>query len=80
MGNKLHIAPIEYVLVGKLLFIGDIKSISDSEVLEFQDTIDFLILYHANKDNINMNILEKEAQKLGLESTLKRLLSIKFPE
>lgn len=80
MGNKLRIAPLEYVLIGKVLFIGDIDKITDSELLEFQDAVDFLTLFYANEGKIDINILKREAKKLGVDRTLKRLLEIKFRE
>ncbi|MHA1378465.1 MAG: DUF6036 family nucleotidyltransferase [Candidatus Helarchaeota archaeon] len=76
--HNLYIASLEYVLIGKLLFIGKIDDIADSELLEYQDVLDFLTIYHANNDRINKILLKEKAMEIGLENTLKRLVSFKF--
>ena len=78
LGYELYIAPLEYVLLGKVLFMGRIDDIPDSELLEYQDIIDFLTLYHTNKKKINMDFLKNRVKDIGLESTLDRILSIKL--
>ncbi|MBD3227485.1 MAG: hypothetical protein GF329_04780 [Candidatus Lokiarchaeota archaeon] len=76
-GCKLYIAPLEYVLLGKLMFIGRIEDIPESELLEYQDILDFLIIYNSNKDDVNEDLLTRKAKNLGLENTLNKLKSIK---
>ena len=76
--DELYIAPLEYVLIGKLVFMGDINDESDSDLLSFGDVKDFLTLYYANKENIDMNLLTKKALEMRIESRMKRLLSLKF--
>lgn len=78
LGVSLFIAPLEYVLLGKLLYMGNIDDIPDSELYEYQDVSDFLTLYHANKEQINEPFLVKKANEYHLGSTLKRLRSIKL--
>ena len=78
LGYDLYIAPLEYVLLGKVLFMGRIEDIPDSELLEYQDIVDFLTLYHTNKKKINMDFLKNRVKDIGLDSTLDRLLSIKL--
>ena len=76
LGKDLCIAPLEYVLIGKLIYMGLIDDIPDSELLEYQDIVDFLTLLHANKDKINISFINEKAKELGINSTLDRLLSI----
>ncbi|MFW9989912.1 MAG: DUF6036 family nucleotidyltransferase [Candidatus Odinarchaeota archaeon] len=76
LGKELYIAPLEYVLIGKLLYMGLIEDIPSSELLEYQDVIDFLTLFHANKDRINLAFLKNKTEQIGLKDTLERLLSI----
>ena len=76
--DELYIAPLEYVLIGKLVFMGDINDESDSDLLSFGDVKDFLTLYYANKENVDMNLLTKKALEMRIESRMKRLLSLKF--
>jgi len=78
LGFSLFIAPLEYVLLGKLLYMGNIDDIPDSELYEYQDVSDFLTLFHANKEQINKPFLVKKANEYHLGSTLKRLRSIKL--
>ena len=76
LGKALFIAPLEYVLIGKIIFLGLIDDISNSELLEYQDAIDFLTLFHANKDTIDLLFLKNKSKQIGLNTTLDRLLSI----
>ena len=75
---NLCMAPLEYVLLGKILYIGKIDDIPDSELFEYQDILDFLTIYHANKEKIDEEFLIRKVKEIGLESTFKRLKSIKF--
>lgn len=76
LGLELSIAPIEYVLIGKIIYMGKIDDIPDSELLEYQDIIDFLTIFHANKEKVNLALISSKMEEIGLNSTLKRLLSI----
>ena len=78
LGSNMKIAPLEYVLIGKLVYMGNINDIPDSELLEYQDILDFLTLYHANKEVINMPLLENKAIDMNLKYTLDRLKAIKL--
>jgi len=60
--------------------MGTIDDIPDSELLEYQDILDFLTIYHANKGSINMDLVYKKIGEIGLLSTLERLLSIDLKE
>ena len=78
LGNELNISPLEYVLLGKILFIGNIEDIPDSELLEYQDVLDFITLYHLNKEEIIEVLLNQLVKEVGLNHVLKRLKAIKF--
>ncbi|MHA1489800.1 MAG: hypothetical protein ACTSRI_09100 [Promethearchaeota archaeon] len=78
LGYDLYIAPLEYVLIGKVLYMGKIVNIPDAELFEYQDIVDFVTVYTINKDKINMNFLHNKVEEIGLLSTLERLVSIKF--
>ncbi len=78
MGIKVRIAPLEYVLIGKLIFMGLIDDVPDGELMEFQDVIDFLTLYHSNKEKIDLISLKNKAKQIGLQNTLERLLSFEI--
>jgi hypothetical protein len=78
LGHDLYIASLEYVLLGKILYMGKIDKIIDSELLEYQDIFDFLTLYHTNKEKINLDFLKNKVKETGLKSTLDRLMSIKL--
>jgi hypothetical protein len=58
--------------------MGDLKGIPDSELLEYQDIIDFLILFYANKDSIDRIFLEKKAKEMNIADRFERLLKINF--
>ncbi|TFG25457.1 MAG: hypothetical protein EU529_01080 [Promethearchaeota archaeon] len=78
LGLELSIAPIEYVLIGKIIYMGKIDDIPDSELLEYQDIIDFLTIFHANREKVNLALISSKIEEIGLNSTLKRLLSIQL--
>lgn len=80
LGLELSIAPIEYVLIGKIIYMGKIDDIPDSELLEYQDIIDFLTIFHANREKVNLALISSKIEEIGLNSTLKRLLSIHLEE
>jgi len=79
-GKEMFIAPLEYVLIGKLIFTGKISDIPDSELLEYQDIIDFLTIFHAHKNNVDVPFLKDKAKELGLEKTLNKLFSLRFED
>ncbi|MBD3198138.1 MAG: hypothetical protein GF317_24020 [Candidatus Lokiarchaeota archaeon] len=76
--NELHLASLEYVLIGKLMYMGRIENIQKSELLEYQDVIDFLTIYYANINLIDVELLEAKVKELNLEGNLERLLKLKF--
>ncbi len=78
LGKELCIAPLEYVLIGKVIYLGIINDIPDSELLEYQDVVDFLTLFHVNREKINLDFVKDKIMLIGLETTLNRLLSIDF--
>ena len=78
LGKELYVASLEYVLIGKIIYMGLIDDIPDSELLEYQDIVDFLTLFHANKEKINLEIINNKIKEIGLETTLNRLLTITF--
>ena len=80
MGIALRIAPLEYVLIGKLIYMGNIDDIPDVELLEYQDIIDFLTIFHSNKEKVNIGFLKSKALEIRLFKTLDRLLSIKLDD
>lgn len=77
-GQELRIASLEQVLIGKIIYMGEINDIPDSELLEYQDIIDFLTLFHANRDIVDLNLIKSKIKQVRLDSTLKRLLAIQF--
>ncbi|NVM31203.1 MAG: hypothetical protein HWN65_20360 [Candidatus Helarchaeota archaeon] len=76
LGNNLAIAPLEYVLIGKILYMGKIDDIPDSELYQYQDVFDFLTIYHANKEKINEEFLNQKADEYGFKTALKRLRNL----
>ncbi len=78
LGKELYVASLEYVLIGKIIYMGFIDDIPNSELLEYQDIVDFLTLFHANREKINLAFIKKKIKETGLETTLNRLLKITF--
>lgn len=72
---NLKIASVEYILLGKIWFLGDISDIPDSELLEYNDIIDFLNVFVNNKESCDLDWLKKKVSLMKLSSTLNRLLA-----
>jgi hypothetical protein len=71
----LKIASVNYILLGKIWFLGDISDILQDELLEYNDIKDFINVYIENKLDIDLKWLKKQANELGLDKTLSRLLN-----
>ncbi|HME53583.1 MAG TPA: hypothetical protein VKM55_15260 [Candidatus Lokiarchaeia archaeon] len=74
-GMKIRIASTELILFGKVLYIGDISSESDANLLEFNDVRDFINVYN-RAENIDMAWLSTKVAKKGLTETLKHLINL----
>ena len=72
---NLKIASVEYILLGKIWFLGDISEIPDSELLEYNDIIDFLNVFVNNKESCDLDWLKRKVSLMKLSSTLNRLLA-----
>lgn len=68
------IASVEQILYGKILYLGDIKDLSDDELLDFNDVRDFVNVYQSAK-SINMVWLKMKVKKKGLIDTFNRILA-----
>lgn len=42
---EISVAPIDYILLGIIWYLGDISRISEDELLEYNDVQDFLNVY-----------------------------------
>ena len=71
-GMAIEVASTEQVLYGKILYLGDISNIPDSELLEYSDVVDFLVVFH-QAQSVNIQWLKTKAQSKGLEKTFQRL-------
>ncbi|MGV9171955.1 MAG: nucleotidyl transferase AbiEii/AbiGii toxin family protein [Promethearchaeia archaeon] len=76
--SNLSIAPLEYVLLGKIIFLGNIEDIPNSELLEYQDIIDFLTLFNIHKEDVDLDFLMRKTEQIGLRKTLTKLIDIDF--
>lgn len=67
---KIKIANIEQILYGKILYIGNIKGISEKELLQYNDVQDFITIYKTHESDINHELLKNKIKKAGLTKTL----------
>lgn len=74
-GMELIIAPVEQILYGKILYMGNISEIPDSELLEINDVLDFVNVYRRSK-NINLDWLRSKIKDKGLSKTLQKILNL----
>lgn len=75
-GIKLKIASIEQILLGKLLYIGNIDDLTEQEILEYSDVMDFIILFETNQKHIDMNLLENKIKSSKLGNTFKLITDL----
>jgi len=71
---KIKIASVEYILLGKIWFLGNISDIPDSELLEYNDITDFLNVLAFNKESCDLDWLKEKVSLMKLTPTLDRLL------
>lgn len=71
---QIRIASLEDILLGKIWFLGDISEITDSDLLNYNDCLDFFNVIQQNKENINFDLLHSKVKNLGYVDTLDRLL------
>jgi len=74
-GVELEIASIEQILYGKILYLGDISEVSRSDLLNFNDVLDFIAVFKRSS-NIDMEWLKTKVTKKNLIETLERLLKL----
>jgi hypothetical protein len=58
--------------------MGKIDDIPPSELMEYQDVIDFLTLFYANKERVDIDLITRKARQVNLESTLRKLLELEI--
>jgi len=74
---QIKVATIEEILYGKLLYMGPIDDLSDNEILNYTDAVDFLVLYNQYKDNLDKRMLMNKIRHSHLEASYKRLVDFK---
>jgi hypothetical protein len=70
---SIQVAPVEEILYGKLLYLGDISDIPDAELLEYSDVRDFVYIFRRQSD-LDLEWLTSKANERGLDRTLQRLI------
>jgi predicted nucleotidyltransferase len=70
----IKVATIEEILYGKLLYMGPIDDLTDDEILNYTDAVDFLVLYNQYKDALDDDLLMNKIRRKHLESSYKRLI------
>lgn len=74
-GVELEIASIEQILYGKILYLGDISDVSRSDLLNFNDVLDFIAVFKRSS-NIDIEWLKTKVTKMGLIETLDKILKL----
>ncbi len=75
LGISIQVASVEQILYGKVLYLGDISDIPDTELLEYQDVRDFVNVFREQQEIINLDLLKENVKRIGLTRTLERLLT-----
>ena len=72
---SINVVSVNHILVGKIMFLGDISDISESELLEYNDVRDFVNVFVHNKEKVNITLLKEKSMEMGLSKTLARLIN-----
>lgn len=72
----LKVASLEQVLYGKIRYLGNLGGIPEEELLEYNDVLDFVVIYNLKKDDIDLEGLRRKVEAAGLLDTLTRVLKL----
>ena len=72
----LNIPPVELILYGKILYLGDLSDIPEKELLEYNDVLDFIVVYNNKRAEINLDLLRRKVELAGFTNTLNILLKL----
>ena len=72
----LKIAPLEWILFGKILYIGLLEDLKDGQILEIMDVLDFISVWNKNKNSIDREWLTQKCESESLLPTLMRILNL----
>ncbi len=74
-GMQIRRSSLESLLLGKLIYMGDLSDIPRHDLFEFTDVMDFIVVYNENTD-IDKEQLVQRARNRGLETRLELLLNL----
>jgi hypothetical protein len=75
-GILIKLASIEQLLLGKAMYLGDISDEEDSELLEFNDVLDFITVYQIYKEKISVSTILDKIKSPNIKNTFQRLLEL----
>lgn len=73
-GMNFKITSVNQILYGKLIYLGDISNLSDSELLGYNDVLDFIAVFSQNQELVDLSWLKQKANIKNLSNSLERLL------
>jgi hypothetical protein len=73
----IKVATIEEILYGKLLYMGPLDDLTDKEILNYTDAVDFLVLYALYKERLDRATLMRKIRRSHLEASFNRLTEFK---
>ena len=76
LGEQVYLPSLEQILFGKIWFLGDVEDETDENLLEYNDTLDFIAIFQLFQSEIDIDRLRNKTQKVDLEKTLDRLLNL----
>ena len=72
----MYLPSLEEILFGKIWFLGDVEDETDENLLEYNDTLDFIAIFQLFQSEIDIDRSRNKTQKVDLEKTLDRLLNL----
>ncbi len=72
---NVRVARPEYILFGKLWYMGDVSDVEDKDLLQYNDVRDFIAVFRQNP-GLDMALLEALLQGKSLVGTFNRFLEL----
>lgn len=75
-GIELKLASISQLLIGKVIYLGDVSEESDADLLEFNDVLDFISVYNLFFDKIDPQKILERLTSTEIKQTYQRLCEL----
>lgn len=75
-GIDLPVVSPEMLLLGKLIYLGDISKVTQENLLKYKDVRDFCSIYSQRKAKMNMEWLKRKTERFNVAQRRKTLINL----